>query len=150
VRRLAPLVLLLAACGPTPRSVPLEVGDLGFFALRVQPHLAERCGSAGCHGRPDRPFAIYAPGQHRSDPDRAWLDEPLTFEELEENARRTAAFGIGDDPFATLIVRKPLSVDDGGLWHGGGTVFGARNDEDCRALTAWLSGRASPLDGGAP
>ena len=148
MKRVAIVAALLLGCGPDLATVPLEVGDVGFFAARVEPHLEARCGSAGCHGRPDRPFSMYAPGQHRRDPGRTWLDEPLELDEVEENARRTAAFGTGDDPNETLIVRKPLSLEEGGLWHGGGDVFGARNDEGCRALTAWLNGRT--LDGGTP
>lgn len=150
MRGILAAAILAAGCGPARATVPLEVGDLAFFAARVEPHLEERCGSAGCHGRDDRPFSMFAPGQHRADPARRWLDEPLTPGELEENARRVAAFALEDDPFETLIVQKPLSVVDGGRWHGGGDVFVARNDEGCRALVAWLDGRARPLDGGAP
>lgn len=148
--RLALVALFAAGCGPAPSTVPLDVGDLAFFTARVEPHLEQRCGSAGCHGRADRPFSIYVPGQHRADPALRWLDEPLSGEELEENARRVSAFALEDDPFDTLIVRKPLSPSDGGLWHGGGDVFGARNDEGCRALVGWLEGRALPVDGGLP
>ncbi len=148
--RWAALALLTAACGPPPETAPLELGDVAFFGARVEPHLEEQCGSAGCHGRPDRPFAMYSPGQHRRDPARRWLDEPLAPDEVEENARRVAALGLGDDPFLTPIVRKPLAVSEGGLWHGGGDVWVARSDEGCRALVAWLRDRAAPPDGGAP
>ncbi|MCB9598457.1 MAG: hypothetical protein H6719_37430 [Sandaracinaceae bacterium] len=150
MRAIAGVALLLVGCGPELTTTPLEVGDLGFFTARVEPHLEARCGSAGCHGRPDRPFAVYAPGQHRRDAGRTWLDEPLDRDEVEENALRVSAFGIGRDPFETLIVQKPLSPEEGGLWHGGGDVFAGRNDEGCRALTAWLLGRTLPVDGGAP
>ena len=150
MRRLVALILFATACGPTSGTLPLPLGDLVYFEARVEPELEERCGSSGCHGRPDRPFSIFTPGQHRADPERRWLDEPLTTAEVRENARRTAAFGLGDDPEQTLIVQKPLTVDDGGLWHGGGDVFFTRDDEGCIALVAWLRGRTLPLDGGTP
>ena len=144
------IALLTTACGPTEDTVPLTVGDLAFFEARVQPQLEDRCGSSGCHGRADRPFSIYVPGQYRADPARTYLDERLTPREVVENARRTAAFGIGEPPEESLIVQKPLSMDEGGLYHGGGDIFSTRDDVGCLDLVAWLEARSIPLDGGTP
>ncbi len=147
---LALVTLWATACGPPPDTVSLTVGDLAYFEARVQPQLEERCGSSGCHGRADRPFSIYAAGQHRADPERTYLDEPLTSAESAENARRTAAFGMGDPPEESLIVQKPLSMEEGGLYHGGGDIYYTRDDVGCLDLVAWLRGQVLPVDGGTP
>lgn len=141
------VALVVVGCGPEPSTAPLSVGDLEFFEARVEPHLEERCASGGCHGRPDRPLALYAPGMHRADPSRTWLDEPLSGLELEENARRAAAFGLEGAPEDTLLVQKPLSILAGGSWHGGGDVFDTSDDPACVALSAWLT-TTRALDGG--
>ena len=92
-----PLVSVLAtACaGPASGSEPLPNGDLARFVEEVQPYLTRDCASGGCHGRAERPYALFAPGQYRRDPARTHLDEPLDAIELDANARRTAAFAIG-------------------------------------------------------
>jgi len=144
------LLLLCAGCdGPGPDPRPWPVGDLEAFEQRVMPHLAERCASGGCHGDPDRPLSLYAPGAHRADPRRLHLDEPLTQEELVENARRVRAFALTAPVRDTLIVRKPLAPAAGGLWHGGGDVFADERDPGCRELVRWLR-TAQRVDGGAP
>lgn len=142
------LGVFVVGCGPAPATMDLPVGDDAFFRERVSPHLESRCASAGCHGRPERPLSLYARGQHRADPSRAFLDEPLSDEELTENARRVAAFALGRSARDSLAVQKPLAIAAGGVAHGGGDVFLDASDEGCRALIAWLDGRA--VDGGAP
>jgi hypothetical protein len=151
MRRLGLALLLLAACeGPAPGTEPLPLADLTRFEAEVQPHLALRCASGGCHGRPERPLSLFAPGAHRLDRERVHLDEPLSRVELEENARRVSAFALTPRARDSLIVRKPLAQAAGGLWHGGGDVFLDDGDPSCRALVAWLDARSIPIDGGAP
>lgn len=137
----AALVLgALAGCeGPAGDGEPLRVGPMEAFAREVQPHLAERCASGGCHGTSERPLSLYASGVHRADPSRVHLDEPLTDRELAANARRLAAFAHQVAPERSLALRKPLAKRSGGCWHGGGEVFADRTDPAYRILDAWLA-----------
>lgn len=144
------LAFVAACTGPTPRHDPLLVGELEQFAGEVEPVLESRCASGGCHGREERPLALYAPGQYRQDPSRTYLDEPLTPAELSSNAQRLAAFAHGVAAADALAVRKPLAIDSGGCWHGGGDVFRDTTDPGYRAIARWLALRGAPLDGGTP
>ncbi len=151
MRALPCLLALLCACeGPPPGSAPLIVGDVAVFEAEVQAHVEERCASGGCHGRAERPLSLYARGGHRLDPARTHLDEPLTAPELEANARRISAFALSRRAHDSLVVRKPLAQEAGGLWHGGGDVFLDDHDPGCEVLVRWLDARWTALDGGAP
>ncbi len=138
------LALALAACavepGP-PRGLP--EGDLGVFAAEAQPVLDRHCADPGCHGRPERPFAIYSPGRHRADPERRFLAEPLSEAELAANARTVAAFALepllaGAPVDDCLVLRKPLALGAGGCGHEGGASFRGTDDRDYRALRSFL------------
>lgn len=159
--RVLPALLLLApACaGPDVSLEPIPIASIDVFAAEVQPHIAERCGSGACHGRGDRPLALFVPGAHRVDPDDTYLDESLTRWELEENARRLSAFALGTSAADSLAIRKPLAVGSGGLWHSGGETFTDLLDPACIAMSAWLDARplgeviregTGAMDGGVP
>lgn len=140
----------LCACAPASGGrEPIPLASLEVYERSVQPHVAERCGSGGCHGREERPLALYTPGAYRADPARIFLDEPLTAWELRENARRLSAMALGVRAERSFVVLKPLAVEAGGLWHGGGDVFAELDDPACRVLSAWLDARAS-MDAGSP
>lgn len=145
------IVALLAcvACdGPSASHAPLAMGSMEMFEAEVEPALEAHCASGGCHGRSDRPLSLYAPGQHRMDPARLYADEPLSEEEVHQNAQRLAAFAWGVDGPDSLALRKPLSLEAGGCWHGGGDVFPDRSHPAYRAIERWLSTRSVVRDGG--
>jgi len=134
--------LALTGCvGPVGDGEPLEVGSIEMYAAEIQPIVTERCASGGCHGRPDRLLALYAPGQHRMDPARTYYDEPLSDEELWVNAERLAAFAHGEDAPASLTLRKPLAEEAGGCFHEGGDVFRTTTDPGYRLMERWLATR---------
>lgn len=144
-----PLTLVLSACaGPQPGSTPLQLGSMSVFELEVQPMIEERCASGGCHGRPERPLSLYAPGAQRMDERRVHLDEPLTDVELERNARRLAAFAQGVDPEDSALLCKPLAQRAGGCHHRASDVFADRSDPGYRLLRDWLRADAADPDGG--
>ena len=139
--------------GPANEGEPLVVGDLEEFAAQVQPALAERCATAACHGRVERPLRLFARGHHRADPDRVYLDEPLDAVELAHNAAAVAAMAHGLGPGQSPIILKPLAESEGGSWHGGGDVFLSLEDGACRSLVGWLvasEGARDPQEGTAP
>jgi len=124
---------------------PLPAGDLDVFAASVQPVLAVRCGDPTCHGRVDRPLEIYSAGRHRSDPTRVFLEEALTADELADNARNVAAFTLDvASAEECAVLRKPLALAAGGMWHGGGEIFPSRDDREYRAVLAWLTALQVP------
>lgn len=157
---LATLLLAAGACeGPGLGGAPLAVGPLDVFAREVEPVLETRCAQGGCHGRADRPFSLYAPGQLRADARRLHLAEPLSVGEVATNARRVAALAVPGAPDDSPALRKPLALAAGGAYHGGGDVFVDRTDPGYRALRSWLlsceeaeaqRGDAGAADAGAP
>ncbi len=126
-------VLALAGCeGPGLGAGALALGPLDVYAWEVEPVLEARCAQGGCHGRPDRPFVLFAPGVYRADPARTYLAEALSPAEIELNARRVAALAVPSDPESSLALRKPLSIEGGGVYHGGGDVFADRTEGESK------------------
>jgi hypothetical protein len=145
---LALVAILGAGCrGPSTGERPIPLGPLDVFAAQVEPVLEARCAQGGCHGRADRPFVLFAPGQHRADPQRTHLAEPLTEAELLVNAQRLAVLAVEGAPERSLALRKPLSIGAGGLYHGGGDVFVDTTDAGYRVMARWLAA-CTPLDAG--
>ncbi len=133
------LLALAVACG-APEDDPHAVRwlDPGRFAAEVQPVLAERCGNPSCHGRVERPFVVYSPRGLRADPERTWIDEPLTAEELEDNYTSACVFASeAARPADTLLLRKPLA-QHAGTHHEGGAVFAGTADRQWRTLLGWV------------
>ncbi len=145
------LFAVAAGCGPPPGERPLRLGPLDEFARSVEPVLESRCAQGGCHGRPDRPLALYAPGVYRLDLARTHLAERLSDEEIERNAVRLAALVEAPPTERSLALTKPLAVAAGGVHHGGGEVFANESDPDYQRMLGWLRAcLPPPADGGLP
>jgi hypothetical protein len=146
VRAVVVAALLAGACVELPPGEPLAELDVATFAAEVQPVLDERCAAPSCHGRPERPLAIYSPRRYRREPARRFLDEPLDADELAANARGVASFGfaIDDGLEDSLVLRKPLALAAGGARHEGGEIFVARDERDYRTLYRGLAAGAAP------
>jgi hypothetical protein len=143
----AALVVPLVACGPDAGTRELTVGPMDEFVHGVAPVLEARCAHGGCHGRPDRPFALFAPGVYRLDPSRTHLAEDLSPREHELNAARIAAWVDPLAPDDSLVLEKPLAS---GAFHGGGEVFAGETDPDYVVLRDWLRACVLGRDAGAP
>ena len=142
--RAALLTLGLAACAQSPAPEPLPAGDLGSFAETVQPVLDAHCADPSCHGRPERPLAIYSPLRYRLDPARRYLSEALTSQELAANLRSVEAFALaareaGLSAAGCGVLCKPLAERAGGCGHAGGAIFPSADDREYRALESWLA-----------
>ncbi len=134
------VALLLVACAPETDWV--EVGpetDLERFVADVQPVFENRCASPSCHGTAERPLALYAPRLYREDPERIWLDEPLTDDELAANHRRARGF-LSEIADESLLLRKPLHEDAGGCWHDGDEQFHDTAEPEYLDVLEWASG----------
>ncbi len=143
VALLALLALGAAGCAPAPPDIPLPAVDVASFSAEVQPILERRCASPSCHGRVERPLALYGSGSYRADPTRRFLIEPLTAAELEANARGVASFVLeprerGAALGRSLVLCKPLALPAGGCGHQGGAQWLAPSDREYRRLQAWL------------
>lgn len=140
IRAMAAAALLAACSVPVEDATAVRWLDADAFEADVQPILAARCGNPSCHGRPDRPFAVYSPLQWRADAARTHLPEPLTDDELAHNYTAACVFvteaGWPDD---ALLLRKPLA-EAAGTYHGGGPVFDGTSDDDYRTVRAWVEG----------
>ncbi|MFO0556409.1 MAG: hypothetical protein U0269_00175 [Polyangiales bacterium] len=129
-----PALIACGACALDNSIVLAPSLDRAMFAAQIQPVLATRCASPACHGNERRRLRVYSPGLFRADPSRTHVDEALSANELEANARSAESFAA-DVPVAreSLLVRKSL----GDAGHLGGRVL-TESDRDALALVAWL------------
>ncbi len=121
-------LFLLVACGPMDAQESFE--------LTVVPVLEASCASTTCHG--------VAPDAEASGQVIQW--DTLVFEvdqgrivdtELAREAARRAINTVEDPAFSSLL-RKPLSVDQGGLPHYGHANFTGPEDPAYQAILEWI------------
>ncbi|MBK7194826.1 MAG: hypothetical protein IPH80_20290 [Myxococcales bacterium] len=150
-RAAGPLAIVAGCALEPPPPVPLPVGDAAVFVAQAEPVLERHCADASCHADADRAFALYSPGRRRADPERQFLHEPLTADELAANARAVAGFAL--DPLhagtaidACLVLCKPLAVTAGGCGHVPGPLFTGADERDYQALRAYLATLRLPED----
>lgn len=129
-------------CAEEPDPIQIPRGDVDVFAADVQPIVDAQCANPSCHGRVERPLSLFSPGRYRMDPERTFLDEPLSRDELEMNARAVAAFATEVAPEGVdgcLVLRKPLALAAGGCGHEGGVIWSSRDDREHRLVRGWLA-----------
>ncbi len=125
--------------------------DIEAFRCDAQPVLMARCSFYPCHGDPNRPLVVYAPGRLRWDAVPAGTQQAgQTEAELGANYQAAIKFALGAEPSRSLLVRKPLDVRAGGVYHFGesiyeaGDVFDSTDDPGYQRLLAWLFGGTRP------
>ena len=128
------------ASGTAPLVAAGVVADRAVFGSAIGPLLAKKCGDAGCHGRAERPFALFATGARRSDPAATFRKTALTSAEVDANYAATLGFADATDPRQTTLLRKSVGL----LGHRGGPTFEAFSDPAARAIAAWLTGQELP------
>jgi hypothetical protein len=137
-------MLLLVGCDPSPAEVPAP--DYADFRRHVYPLLLRDCGFSGCHGDPNRAFAVWGPGRTRL-PVADESDPPSTFDlptddEVWRSYQRTrsAAAHIDGQIDESALLQKPLVGHD----HGGVDAWGrnlwTRDDPEWRMVAAWVAG----------
>lgn len=137
------LVMVVAASlgsgcgGPENGTNAVRAFDRDAFVATVQPIVAERCANPSCHGRLERPLALYAPMRFRLDPTRTHIDEPLTAREVDHNFWASAFLSTeAERAEESLFLAKPLAQI---RYHGGGAIFDSAEDAEYRALLVWVS-----------
>lgn len=131
----APLAGALLAALSLGCSAP-PTGRL-LFEHEVVPILERSCAAASCHG--------VAPGAEAAGDVVDWdqllfrLDERGRLVELDQAYDATKrTINTVEDPELSSLLRKPLSVHQGGVGHYGGTTFASPNDPSFQALRAWI------------
>lgn len=141
--RLVPLLaLLVAGCAldAPPANPPLP--NRAMFEAEVYPILMRDCGFPDCHGNRDRFFRVYGLGRLRLDPE-ALIDAPLEEAEMNESYERARSMlGSATRAEDTLLVRKPLEIDQGGAPHlgidnHGQDLYASPEDPSYQVLLTW-------------
>ncbi len=132
------ITFITCGCGATEvDTIAPQTFDQDAFVATIQPILAQRCANPSCHGRPERPLAIYAPMRFRRDPSRTHLDEPLTAREVEHNFWASVVLSTeAERPEDALFIAKPLAKI---RYHGGGAIFDSDDDLNYRHMLAWIA-----------
>ncbi len=143
------ILLGCSAPAPEPEEEAVLALDWGVFQQSIEPMLQQRCANPSCHGRPERPWSIYAPGRFRLDSTRLFIDEDLNAQEKEHNFWVSSVFanigGIASNE--RLLLQKPLAQ---GVYHGGGAIFLGERDEAARTLRAWIEAGSAHAKDSAP
>ncbi len=132
-------------CDPGEDVVDVPAADPLVFRDQVYPILLSDCGFTGCHGNPDRFFAVFGTARARLDPETD-LDAPVTPEELAVSYTRARSMLVSPDGVNRApLLRKPLALDDGGVGHKGSdpwgqALFPSKDDPRFQVLAAWALG----------
>ncbi len=133
------MVFILAAecVVDTGPGTPLTSANLDGYVTDAAPSLAT-CANESCHGDSGRPLSLYAPLLHRADARDLWRDEPLTPAEQLANLEAVLPFVDRQRAERSLLIRKPLTPQDGGAAHLGGVQWWDADDPECEAVVAWI------------
>jgi hypothetical protein len=134
--------LAAASCGD-PETAAYEPADREFREFQsIYPVLVRDCGFHACHGGEDRPFRIYGPGRVRLDDEERAFDR-VTGDEISLSFSLTLSMVDAGDPAESLLLRKPLAVEAGGVGHHGVDRYGrdvyrTANDEGYLRLARFV------------
>jgi hypothetical protein len=164
----------LAAATIMSCSIPTEEGTVGplpdqksFTEGNVSLFLERRCGGLDCHGQLGRPLRIYSEYGLRLEPrsDGSRNTDATTTKEREANYYAVIALepeelskcyvggkdlddgaGCPVEDYSTLqLLKKPLSLEGGGIRHKGGPIVSPTfNDPGWQCLYQWASGHGYP------
>jgi hypothetical protein len=124
----------------TPKVKPVSlkidgstrVPDFAWFSAKIQPIFQNRgCNSSGCHG------AVNGQGRMilRGPP-----SGPFSLEETYWNYFQLSRWVEVGNPQSRALL-KPLYIEDGGIYHGGGDVF-RKADPEYQPFLDWVMGES--------
>jgi hypothetical protein len=150
-------VVLCNACVTSVDSnaqSPLALPDKDqFINDGVGTFMEKRCGALDCHGQVGRPLRIYsANGLRLNDGPNGARDTRETQPD-EKSANYYAVVGLEPEQISVsrvsegayddfLLLKKPLSIEGGGVRHKGGPVLRS-TDSGFDCLISWISGTAN-------
>lgn len=147
-------LLTLAGCEDVGGQAPLASAPFSGFngpgnAYEV---LLRDCGFPECHGSSERFFRVYGPGRTRLRSGMRLISalEQPDIDEVYQTYDSALAMVDPDDPAASPLLRKPLSVAAGGAGHQGTDRYGrdvyrSRQDEGYRILAAFVVPEPEPV-----
>ncbi len=112
--------------------------------------MEKRCGALDCHGQIGRPLRIYsANGLRKNDGPNGARDTRGTQPD-EQNANYYSVVGLEPEQISLsrvsegayddfLLLKKPLSIEGGGVRHKGGPVLRS-TDSGFECMITWISG----------
>lgn len=139
----------LAACTEPSGQISIPSADPAVFRDQVYPILLRDCGFSTCHGNPGRFFSIYGPGRTRLDPASGAYDPATPYELAHSYSRARSMLLDPDGPTASLLIRKPVPVDQGGAGHKGDSPYGdsvypSVHDPSFLTIYRWATAAATP------
>jgi hypothetical protein len=134
--------LALGACAADPGPLQVSSPDRAQFEAEVYPVLLRDCGFHACHGSTERFFQVLGVGRGRLLPLTRPLD-PSTPEEITHSWERARSMIDDRAPARSLLLRKPLELEAGGVGHEGvdelgRNVYQTRMDSGYAALARWV------------
>lgn len=138
-------MLCLAGCGEDVPELQVATPDLMTFETEVYPVLLRDCGFHECHSSHERFFQVFGPGRDRLSEATQPID-PVDPEEVSFTYDRARSMINVAAPEKSLLLRKPLAVDAGGMGHEAVDVHGRDVYADDKqpgyvVLHAWVTGR---------
>jgi hypothetical protein len=135
------IALSLGACAEPPKGAERADREFKQFQI-VYPILVRDCGFHTCHGSSDRFFQISGPGRVRLDPASKAFDG-VTGDEISASFDSALSMIDAKHPQASLLLRKPLALEVGGMSHGGADDFGRNvyrtvNDQGFLAISNFV------------
>lgn len=154
------LALTVVFCNACVTSVdsgavsPLALPDKDQFLNQgVDAFMEKRCGALDCHGQIGRPLRIYSSnGLRKKDGPNGARDTSATTDE-EKSDNYFAVVGLEPEEISLsrvsegafddfLLLKKPISIEGGGVRHKGGPVLRS-TDSGFECLITWISGAAN-------
>lgn len=124
-----------------------------FLRGGVNDFMVARCGALDCHGQVGRPLRLYGVnGLRKVPPLEVELERPtgpLTAEELDDNYLSVVglepealgyARAVEGEYLDFLLLKKPISIEGGGVRHKGGPVLRPTGDPGFECILSWISG----------
>jgi hypothetical protein len=100
---------------------PQDQASYSRFVSQIQPILTRRCAGSGCHG---------------ASPADLFLTCGENDRELRWNYWASTRY-LNLEAVTSELLRRPLGLAKGGVFHEGGPIFGDTEDKDYRTLLAW-------------
>ena len=149
------LVLFGSACSSPDATKISQIAlpDRTEFKTAVSPFLEKRCGALDCHGQIGRPLRLYSQFGLRLKRGANGARDTSPTTEAELTANYFATVGLEPEDISDslvsqgafndfLLLKKPLSIEGGGVRHKGGPVLrGGDAGFDC--LYSWISGKVN-------
>jgi hypothetical protein len=144
---LAAFVSSFTACADPATQLQLPTPDPTMFEKQVYPLLLRDCGFPACHGDHRRFFRVFGPGRSRFPriPETGLFD-PATPEEIELTYYRARSMLANEEGVEnSLLLRKSLHADHGGVDEWGRNVYSNETDPGYMILSSWA--RTLPATG---